>query len=254
MKLGAQLYSLRENCDTPEKLKETLNRVKKMGYDIVQASAICDIDPALLKSYIEEFDIPIGCTHRPFNEIVNETEKCISFHKTIGCSVIGLGSMPVEYRGSYEELLKFRDLISPAIKKIKEAGLTFAYHNHAFDFDAIGNTSIMEFLINDMNDVDFILDVYWVKYAGKSIEEYMRRLTELGKLNHIHFKDMKEEPQGSICACGDGVIDFDYLSKLCRELGIENVYVEQDNAPSFPDAFEEIKKSYIHLNKIVKEN
>ncbi len=253
MKLGAQLFSLRENCDTPERLKETLKKVKKMGYDIAQASAICEIDPTLFKSYIDEINIPIGCTHRPLNEIVNETEKCINFHKIIGCNVVGLGAMPEEYRKSYEDLLRFRDEIYPAIKKLNEAGLTFAYHNHAFDFDQVGDTTIMEFFINEMPEVNFILDVYWVKYAGKSIEDYIRRLTKLGRLNHIHFKDMKEEPNGAICACGDGIIDFNYLSRLCRECGIENIYVEQDNAPSFPDAFAEIEKSYIHLNKIIKE-
>lgn len=254
MKLGAQLFSLREDCDTPEKLKETLKKVKKMGYDIAQASAICEIAPELLKSFIDEYDIPIGCTHRPFDEIVYETEKCINFHKVIGCQVVGLGAMPGQYRGSLEGLLKFVDLITPAIKKIKDAGLTFAYHNHAFDFDPIGDTSIMEYFITKMPDIHFILDVYWVKYAGKSPEDYIRRLTALNRLNHIHFKDMLTEPNGPICACGDGIIDFEYLSSVARECGIENIYVEQDNAPTFPDAFAQIEKSYKHLNKMVKEN
>ncbi len=252
MKLGAQLFSLRENCNTPERLRETLSRCKKIGYDLVQASAICEIEPELLRGYIEEFDIPVGCTHRPFDEIVNRTEECIRFHKIIGCSVIGLGAMPEEYRKSYEGLLKFRDLISPAIKKINEAGLRFAYHNHHFDFTKVGESCIMEFLINEMPEVDFILDVYWVKYAGKSIEEYIRRLSALDRLTHIHFKDMLEEDNGPICACGDGVIDFAKIASICRECGVEYVYVEQDNAPSFPDAFEQMEKSYKHLEKIVK--
>ena len=253
MKLGAQLYSLREHCDAPEKLKETLKRVKEMGYDIVQASTICEIDPVLLKSYIDEYNIPVGCTHRIFNEIVNETDKCINFHKTIGCQVIGLGALPGEYRNSYEALLEFRDKIAPAIKKINDAGLTFAYHNHAFDFAPVGDTTIMEFFIEKIPEAHFIFDVYWAKFAGKSVEDYIRRLTKLGRLNHIHFKDMLTEPEGPICACGDGVIDFEYISSLCRECNIENVYVEQDNAPTFPDAFVEMEKSYNHLYKMVKE-
>ena len=59
MKLGAQFYSIRDNTTTPEDLKKSFEAIKNIGYEIVQMSAICPIDPELLRSYSEEYSLPI---------------------------------------------------------------------------------------------------------------------------------------------------------------------------------------------------
>lgn len=251
MKLGAQLFSLRDYCETPDKLLNCLQEVKKMGYDCVQASGICTIDANHLKNYIDEVGIPVTCTHRPFDEICDNTDFCIDFHKTIECNVIGLGSMPGEYRNTYEGLVEFKNKIVEPIKKIKAAGLTFAYHNHAFEYETRDGVEIYDYITNELPDIDFIHDVYWSTYAGKDPEYYIRTLAAAKRLNHVHFKDMKEPPQGPICACGDGVIDFAHLYDVCRDVGIEYVYVEQDNAPTL-GGLAEMQKSYTHIRKIMK--
>ena len=249
MKLGAQLYSLRHECDTPQRLYSCLKKVKEIGYDNVQASGICAIDGQLLRSYSDELQLPIGCTHRPFAEITEQTDKCIEFHRAIGCDVIGLGMMPAEYQNDYEGLVSLCNMLKEPIKKITDAGLRFAYHNHALEFKSYGDIRIIDYMISELPDLDFIFDVYWSTYAGADTEKYIRLLSNEGRLNHIHFKDMKALPQGAICACGDGVIDFRALTRLSLECGIENVYVEQDNAPDF-DAYNEMTKSYKHIKEI----
>ena len=50
MKLGAQFYSIRDNTQTPEDLYSAFKRIKEIGYEIVQMSAICEIAPEVLKS------------------------------------------------------------------------------------------------------------------------------------------------------------------------------------------------------------
>ena len=252
MKLGAQLFSIRDRCDTPEKLKEAFSEIKKIGYSYVQASAICDIEGERLRSYVEEFDLPIGCTHRSFQEITEKTDECIAFHKAIGCNVIGLGWISEEYRGTYENLKKLHNALSEPLKKIKAAGLSFAYHNHAFEFDDVGGTTIYDYLISELPELDFIHDVYWSTYAGKDPADYIKLLAGAGRMSHIHFKDMKELPTGVICACGDGVIDFKKLYALCSDYGIKNIYVEQDNAPDSGDSIKEMARSYDYLNTLLK--
>ena len=63
---------------------------------------------------------------------------------------------------------------------------------------------------------------------------------------------MKNEPQGEICPCGVGVIDFAPVVKLCDEIGIPNALVEQDNAPSLGDSYEQMKISYNNLKDLFK--
>ncbi len=252
MKLGAQLFSLRTECDTPERLYNALKRVKQIGFDIAQASAICEIEGERLRSFIDEISLPITCTHRSFKEITEETDKCIEFHKTIGCPVVGLGAMPVEYRESYDGLKKFAEAIREPVKKIRDAGLRFAYHNHAFEFDMLdGGVRIYDYMLDEMPEIDFIHDVYWSTYAGEDPKKYIRRLALEGRMTDIHFKDMKTAPNGPICPCGDGIINFSELAQLCRELKIENIQIEQDNAPELGDPFAQMKKSFKHLKTII---
>ena len=50
MKLGAQFFTLREKNKTPEGLYNSFAEMKKIGYQIAQMSAICQIEPERLKS------------------------------------------------------------------------------------------------------------------------------------------------------------------------------------------------------------
>jgi sugar phosphate isomerase/epimerase len=247
MKLGAQFYSIRDNTQTPEDLRRAFESVKEIGYEIAQMSAICEIDAELLRSYSEELKLPITCTHSAFDRIIGDTEKLIEEHKTYGCPTIGLGYMPGEYHG--EGIYSFIEAIREPLKKIKAAGLNFAYHNHAFEFEKVDGKIIYDILIEELPDLDFIIDTYWVKYAGYDVMEYIKRIGAK-RIKNVHFKDMKSEPQGDICPCGEGIIDFEPIVRLCDEMGIVNALVEQDNAPDTGDSIAQMKISYENLKHL----
>ena len=59
MKLGAQFFTLREKNKTPEGLYGSFKEMKRIGYQVVQMSAICAIEAERLKSFSDEFDLPI---------------------------------------------------------------------------------------------------------------------------------------------------------------------------------------------------
>lgn len=248
MKLGAQFFSIRDNTTTPEDLYRSFKAMKEIGYEIVQMSAICKIDPELLRSYSEEFSLPITCTHSPFDRIVNDTDELIREHIIYGCPTIGIGAMPKEY-WTDGKVYEFIEIMKEPIRKIRAAGLRFAYHNHAFEFEKVNGKLIFDILIDELPELDFIIDTYWVKYAGYDYLEYIKKLGA-DRIKNVHFKDMSSEPKGEICPCGKGVIDFAPVVELCNELGIVNALVEQDNAPDSGDSFGQMSISYNNLKKL----
>ena len=251
MKLGAQFYSLRTECTTPEGIYNSMKKVKEIGYEIIQISGVCDIEAEKLKSYVDEFSLPITCTHKPFDSIVNDTDNLIKYHQIIDCPVIGLGGMSAEYRGSVEAARRFIAEMKEPIKKINAAGLRFGYHNHAFEFDKFDGTCVFDILFEELPEADFIQDVYWTRYAEVDTLKILEQIANAGRMTNIHFKDMKFEPKGDMCPCGEGVTDFKPLAELCKKYGIENILVEQDNAPMLGDVFAQMKSSFDHLNPIV---
>ena len=247
MKLGAQLYSVRDVCQDAAGLRETCRRLKEIGYDAVQVSGIGPrITPEEIAAATKEFGLAVPCTHVSFEAIVDNTEATIANHRVFGATEIGIGGL-----GRIPDLATARarfDALREATKKINDAGMTFAFHNHWWEFSDIGGGSMYEVMIEEYPEFNFIHDVYWTVYAGLDPIEYIKRLR--GRIVNIHFKDMLEPPQGPICPCGAGVIDMKAIYDACIETGVSAAFVEQDNAPDSGDSVGQMAISYQNLAPI----
>ena len=90
MKIGAQLYTLREYCKTLEDFSETLKKVADMGYTAVQVSGTCDYDAQWLAEQLKAAGLTCNLTHYKIDRILNETDKTVADHNIFGCKCIGL--------------------------------------------------------------------------------------------------------------------------------------------------------------------
>ena len=253
MKLGAQLYSLRSLVKTPEELRETILKCKAMGYENVQFSGVPYMEPEIWAEISRETGMNIVCTHNSFDRIVNDTDKLIEEHKIFGCSVIGIGSMPGEFRGSLEALEKFFAVMEEPVKKIEAAGLHFAYHNHDFEFQTWEgmDVCVYDYMIEKCPTWHLILDTGWVQFAGRSAVEYIERIGA-ERLQNIHFKEFKCADRSTICPCGEGFSDFPAIIAACERVGIKQALVEQDNAPDKENPLGEMEKSASFLLPLIK--
>ena len=94
MKIGAQMFTIREFCKTPEDTIASLEKLAKIGYRYVQFSGCGPIDPQVLRDACDRFGIKVIITHVPYERIVDDTENLIKDHDIMGCDYIGIGSMP----------------------------------------------------------------------------------------------------------------------------------------------------------------
>ena len=95
MKIGAQLYTLRDYCKTLDDFSETLKKVADIGYTTVQVSGTCAYEADWLADQLKSAGLTCGITHFSYDRILNDTEKTIADHKTFGCKYIGIGSNPI---------------------------------------------------------------------------------------------------------------------------------------------------------------
>ncbi len=244
MKLGAQFYSIRNLCTTPEGLRDAFRGIKAIGYDMVQISGIGPAVKATdIAACVAEFDLPVCSTHTPFARIVDETEAVIAEHKLFGCPEIGIGGL-----GMPESLAVVRDKLAAlhkAAKRINDAGLRFAFHNHNFEYKDLGGITMFDIMINEYPEFHFIPDVYWITFAGHDPIEFIH--THAKRIKTLHFKDMADNEQRSICACGTGTIDFAPIYEACKSCGIENILIEQDNAPDSGDSLGQMAIGYRNI-------
>lgn len=254
MKLGAQLYSVEDRVKTPKDLRETLITLKTQGYVNAQFSGVPAMGAEVWAEISRETGMPIVCTHMPFERIVNDTEALIEEHKIFGCEVIGLGAMPQECRGTLAGLERFLVDMKEPVKKINAAGMHFSYHNHWFEFEPFSDADgcAYDVMIERCPDWLFLVDVAWAQFAKKSAAEYIRRVGR-DRITNVHFKDYTNpDTWNSLVPCGQGLVPFEEIIEACTEVGVENVLVEQDTAPSTGDSIGQMAQSASYLLPLLK--
>ena len=258
MKIGVQLYTLRDYCKTLEDFSETLKKVADMGFSTVQVSGTCAYEAEWLRDQLKAAGLTCNLTHFNYDRIVNETEQVVNEHNTYGCRYIGLGAMPGVFSKETEKIPEFAaEFVAkakPAAKKISEMGSYFMYHNHGVEYRTfIDGKNCMEYLADVFTpeEMGFTLDTYWVVDGGSDPIKEIERLS--GRLPCVHFKDYKEEADGThhFTWCGDGIIDFSKIGAALEKAGTQYVFIEQDKTfPDEPDPFKCLANSRAHLKSL----
>lgn len=252
MKIGAQLFTVREYTKTLEAFEETLKRVADIGYTSVQVSGTCAFEAEWLAEKLKSTGLTCDLTHTAISRIVNETEQVVKDHKTFGCKYIGVGAMPGINKDNKKELwVSFVSLALPAANKLKESGCYFMYHNHAAEYHDIDGEICMNYLKKSFapDEMGFTLDTHWVKAGGYDPIEQLVSLK--GRIPCIHLKDLITMEDGTrrFAPVGSGELDFEKIVQAAIDGGTEFAFVEQDNCYG-ESPFDCLKKSYDYLKSL----
>ncbi len=232
--LAAQLYTVRDFTKTPAEISKTMQKVKQIGYDTVQCSALGPVEPAELKRIIDGEGLTICATHADFERMRNEPQSVIDEHELWGCRYTAISSMPASYR-NFDGFSRFAREASEVGRRLAEDGLILSYHNHSFELEKFGGRSGLEILYAE-SDPDYLnceLDTYWIQHGGGDIVAWIRRLQ--GRTPTIHLKDM--EMRGStqqFSEVGEGNLNWLTILEACRQAGVEWYIVEQDTCQRDP--------------------
>ena len=242
MKIGAQLYTVREYCKTPDDLSLTLKKISDIGYRYVQVSGTCEYDPAWLDSELKKNDLSCVITHTPSKKLIEKTADVIAEHKLFGCDYIGLGYY--NFDRMEEKYDAFVKTYAPVAKIIADGGAYFMYHNHASEFQKLNGKTILQKLSEDIpSDIlGFTLDTYWIQVGGADPAHVIETMS--GRAPCIHLKDCAYGQKMAVV--GEGNINFDRVFKKAEEAGVRYMLVEQDDCGG-EDPFECLARSYGYL-------
>lgn len=142
--------------------------------------------------------------------------------------------------------------------KTKEAGLKYAYHNHNYEFEKVGNGEYgYDILLKETDPalVNFEIDCGWMTIAGASPVEYMKKYPT--RIRMLHIKDFvrgskqttdlvgPNRPKGS--ELGKGYIDYAPIFAEGRKAGVQHVFAEEEGPYEVPQ-LEAAKVDFEYLN------
>ncbi len=139
------------------------------------------------------------------------------------------------------------DVLNKTGDIVKKAELTFAYHNHDAEFNAVdGQLPYDMFLTQvDANLMKMELDLAWAIKGGKDPVEIFAK--NPGRFPLWHVKDLSKDFQ-KIEPIGNGFIDFKRIFANASTAGMKHFFVEHD-MPANP--LQSITTSFANLKKLV---
>ena len=254
MKLGAQVYSVRNYIQTPEDYSQTMKKLKAAGYDTIQHAGPDIPDPYLLRDLTQEAGLAHICPNINKAPLLEDPKKVIECIRVLGCDSMMLPYVGCNSRVTLESFLEGWKPLEAALLQLQEAGIRLCYHNHDFDIAPMSNWdgSFVDYLFENKPEWEFILDVAWSEYAGVDTMAYLDKLHK--RLNCVHFKDFTATiTAGHIpffIACGEGKVNLSTYAEKVKALGIEDVIVEQDNAQDYPEPFGQMSMSAQNVRKL----
>ena len=240
--LGVQLYTVRKEME--KDVEATLARVAEIGYQEVEFAGYFRRTPAQIAQILKATNLTAPSGHLGLDVMRTAWDKALDDSATIGHKYVVVAWIPPEERASVDTVRKLGEDFNRAGEAAKKRGMTFAYHNHDFEFLPLGSTTAYDVLLAtcDPKLVEFELDLFWITKAGKDPVAYLSQ--QPGRFPMVHVKDMTAD--GTMVDVGAGTIDFPKIFAAAGG-GIRHYFVEHDNPA---DPFASIATSFTALSAL----
>lgn len=248
MKLGLQLYSVRE--DAAKDLAAVLQEVASMGYDGVELAGFYGHTPQEVRTLAQHAGLEIISAHVGLDVFRSQgVEATVSQYREAGCHYLAIPYLMPEDRPNSQTFQKTAIELFSIAKECDRQGLTLLYHNHDFEFAKMpdGRTHL-EVLYACAPDrlLQTELDTCWAHIVGVDPAAFLRQYPGRAPLVHLkdytgdrpaeHYQtlgvDHTPAPDAkpfSLQPVGRGVQDIPSVLSAAREIGTQWLIVEQDS-------------------------
>lgn len=257
--IGLQLYTLRQELakDTPG----TIQAVVAAGYQQGEMFGFPNCDAVITAARAS--GLALHSSHFEWDSVVNpkdagysDFQRILEKAKKVGLTHLVIPYLAEQNRKSLDDYRKVAAHANQAAVLAKKAGIQLAYHNHAFEFEPKegGKTGFEIFTSEFGPDMQFELDVFWVRVGGVDPVGLLKKLS--GRVSQVHLKDLKDGlalpafgslPADAFQELGDGIIPMEPILAASKAAGVKHCHVEQDQSP---DALASIRQSMDYLRRM----
>jgi sugar phosphate isomerase/epimerase len=262
-RVGLQLYSVRELMK--KDFEGTIAKVAQTGYREVEFAGYFDRTPQDVRKILDGNKLAAPSEHVSYETVEKKWPETLEAAHVVGHTFVVCPAINDAQRKEAEGWKRAAELFNHAGEAAQKAGIQFAYHNHAFEFEpseALGGKLPYDFLLaeTDPKLVKMEMDLCWITVGGQDPLKYFDAYP--GRFPLVHVKDWTSKgPGGSdyggatgaarkpghMTDVGEGEIDWKRIFAQSGKAGIQHYFVENDEPKS---AFEDIKISHDYLLKL----
>jgi sugar phosphate isomerase/epimerase len=257
-RIGLELYTVRN--EMRKDVAAALARVSQIGYKEVEFAGYFNLAPQRVRELLDQNGLTSPSVHTAIEILERDFAASAASAKVIGHRWLIVPSLNTRTLTSLEAWKGIATRFNALGKKAQDAGLRFAFHNHAVEPAPMADgTRPYDVLLGETDPatVDYQMDLYWMIKAGGDPLKYFA--AHRGRFTSVHVKDGTPSPilnkgeAGTKEAMaqrdvGSGTIDFAAIFEKRAEAGIKHYYVEHDEPGA--DAFASVKNSHDYLAKL----
>ena len=237
--IAIQLYSLRKEAGSD--LEGTLARLGRIGFRGLECAGLHGLSARDFRSRVEAHGMEICSSHGMATG--DGAAAVLDEAALLGSPLVVVPMAPPDRFETEDAVAAVADELNEALPLARERGLGLAYHNHFWEWRALGAGRLAFDVLLDRLDpeIGIELDVYWAQTAG---QDPALLLSGLGpRATRLHLKDgPADEPTSAMTAAGEGCVD---LAAAAAASPAPWHIVELDRCDG--DMFEAIEKSYAYL-------
>ncbi len=223
-----QLFSARNT-----ELADALKIVTNAGYTCVEAYRDNFQDPDEFRSLLDKHGLKVPSMHINLGPLRDEPAAMMQRARDFGshhivCPYLEMHERPVDTAGWLVLIAELSD----HAKRWKDAGFTFAWHNHDFEFVALPDGALpMQLILEHAPELQWEIDLAWIVRAQADPIPWLQ--DNLSRISAVHLKDLA--PAGE-CAdedgwadVGFGVVPWKAIVPLLAQTSATVFAVEHDN-------------------------
>ncbi len=229
MNYGIQLYSLRDISE--KNFEETFKVSAELGFEFAETAGFFGHSAEQVKEWLDKYNLRISGTHTSLDELDNDFEGVVKYHKIIGNKKIIVPWAPMSNNEALEQTAKRINKYQPMLS---EHGIEMGYHNHFKEFVLNDDAVCPIAYLSEKTNIKFEIDTYWAFVANHDpiavMEEYRERL-----IGCIHLKDGRRYPHFKGCSLGEGSAPVRDVIAKAKDMKLEMIVESEDLDPTGKD-------------------
>lgn len=258
IQLGIQLYTVRD--DLAKDYEGTLKKLHAIGLRVVQANLVmAGKSAADQRKLYDSMGFTWDSIHASGPALRDTAQATIDQARAVGIKNITC-SFPL-YPADRAILMAGAPLDdwkrnAATFNKIgalcKDAGMTFAFHNHSIEFKTIEGVPVYDTLLayTDPSLVSMEMDIGWVRAGGADPAAYLTKYPK--RFTALHIKDLTAQGipntnnKMNSAIIGTGVMDWKSTLAAARKAAVSRAYLEIEE-PYNPSPLGMVEASFNYL-------
>lgn len=220
-----------------------LIKLKEMGIKYIEGAGSRNMPRADYKKLLDKYGFDVIASGASFDKLENadSVKKVIENLKFFGAEYAVCYWIP--HKGddfTFADMEKGVKVFNAAGKIFAEAGISFVYHPHGYEFRPYpGPGTMFDYLLEktDPRYVNFQMDVFWIRNPGQNPAALLRKYP--GRFPLTHLKDRmigsvnnqngRQDVERNV-VLGQGDVNIAEVMKAAKEVGVKYHLIEDESS------------------------